>query len=158
MLGAYSEKAFEHAVAGLEGKRHSSDWEAAAEYPITTVIASTADRKIDLLENGRVIAEGRVSIKGSDTKLGSHVFILNGTHDAAKGLSWHAISHHENVGSKLSGGDASEESVVSRLKADDSFQRAMTKSTHPGMVMIVTDNPLHPDRRSGQDFVIMSSA
>ncbi len=59
---------------------------------------------------------------------------------------------------KVSGGDGSEESVVSRLKADDSFQRAMTKSMHPGMVMIVTDNPLHPDRRSGQDFVIMSSA
>jgi hypothetical protein len=48
--------------------------------------------------------------------------------------------------------------VVSRLKADRAFQQAMRKSMHPGMVMIVTDNPLHPDMRSGKDFVIMTSA
>jgi len=27
---------------------------------------------------------------------------------------------------------------------------------HPGMVVVVTDAPLHPDTRSGKDFVIMS--
>jgi hypothetical protein len=158
VLGAYAEQEFEHAVAGLEGKRHPSDWKAASEYPVTTVIASTADGRIDLIENGRVIAEGRFSVKGSGSALGSHVFILNGTHDGAKGLSWHAISHHESAGATVSGGNGSEETVLSRLRADDSFQRAMKKSMHPGMVMIVTDNPLHPDRRSGQDFVIMTSA
>ncbi|WP_093027652.1 L,D-transpeptidase family protein [Thiocapsa roseopersicina] len=68
VLGAYAEEELEDAVAGLEGKRHPSDWKAASEYPVTTVIASTADGRI------------------------------------------------------------------------------------------VTDNPMHPDRRSGQDFVIMTSA
>jgi hypothetical protein len=69
-----------------------------------------------------------------------------------------AISHHESAGATVSGGNGSEESVVSRLKAEDAFQRAMKKSMYRGMVMIVTDNPLYPDRRSGTDFVIMTSA
>ena len=49
-------------------------------------------------------------------------------------------------------------SVLSRLQSDAAFQRAMKQRMHPGMVMVVTDNPLHPDRRSGTDCVIMSSS
>lgn len=166
VLAGYAEQEFEHAVASLDGKRHPSDWKAAAEYPVTTVIASTADRKIELIENGQVVAEGRVTVKGSGDKLGSHVFVLNGIHEAASGLSWHAISHHDDHGVDLSalsgtevtGGKGAQASVMSRLQADDAFQRELKKSLHPGMVMIVTDNPLHPDRRSGKDFVIMTSA
>lgn len=158
VLGAYAEQEFEHAVNSLEGKRHPADWDGTADYPVTTVIASTADRKLDLIENGRVVAEGQLSVAGSSDRLGSHVFILKGAHDAAKGLSWHAISHHESSGPNLPVGNQPEESVVSRLKADRAFQQAMRKSMHPGMVMIVTDNPLHPDLRSGNDFVIMTSA
>ena len=158
VLGAYAEEEFEHAVAGLEGKRHPSDWEEATEYPVTTVIASTADRKTELIENGQVIAEGQLSITGADAALGSHVFILNGAHDGSKGLSWHAISHHESRAVDSPVGDGSAASVLSRLKADGAFQRTMKQSLHPGMVMIVTDIPLHPDRRSGKDFVIMASA
>lgn len=74
------------------------------------------------------------------------------------GLSWHAISHHESAGATVSGGNGSKESLVSRLRADDALQRAMKKSMHPGMVMIATDDPMHPDRRSGRDFVIVTSA
>lgn len=39
-----------------------------------------------------------------------------------------------------------------------SFLRAMKKGVHPGMVIIVTDDRMHRDRRSGADFVIMTSA
>jgi hypothetical protein len=34
----------------------------------------------------------------------------------------------------------------------------MQRRMHPGMVMVVSDLSLHPDRRSDTDFVIMSSA
>jgi hypothetical protein len=55
VLGAYAEEEFEAAVASLEDKRHPSDWEQAQDYPVTTVVASTLDGKIDLIENGRVV-------------------------------------------------------------------------------------------------------
>jgi hypothetical protein len=158
VLGAYAEHEFEDAVAALDGKRHPSDWSGAAEYPVTTVIASTADRKIDLIENGDVVTQGRLSIKGNGDRLGSHVFILKGTHEWAKGLAWKAIGHHEKAGVGMTAAQATEESVVARLQADAAFQGAMRKRMHLGMVMVVTDTPLHPDRRSGKDFVIMTSS
>lgn len=158
VLGAYAEEEFEHAVDGLDGKRHPSDWAATEEYPVTTVIASTADRKIDLLENSRVVAEGRLSVKASADQLGSHVLVLKGSHEGARGLSWHAISHHERAGRTLGAPGSADDFLVAGLSADRDFQRALKQHMHPGMVMILTDMPLHPDRRSGEDFVIMATA
>jgi hypothetical protein len=45
---------------------------------------------------------------------------------------------------------------LSRLKSDAAFSALIREHLHPGTVFIVTDLPLHPDRRSGRDFVIMS--
>lgn len=158
VLGGYAEQEFERAVAGLSGKRHPSDWDTAAEYPVTTIIASSVDRKLELIENGEVVAEGRLSVAGAGSRLGSQVFVLNGADAGSTGLSWHVISHHDAPGADLGAGRDSAESLISRLTADSAFQRSVEHRLHPGMVMVVTDMPLHPDRRSGKDFVIMGSA
>jgi hypothetical protein len=157
VLGADAEEELEAAVASLEDKRHPSDWEQAQDYPVTTVVASTLDGKIDLIENGRVVAEGTLSVDGSPGAFGSHVFILQGAHGGKKGLAWHAISHHERPGAAVSD-QLTDEAIVSRLRANPSFRRSMQRRMHPGMVMVVSDLSLHPDRRSDTDFVIMRSA
>ena len=65
---------------------------------------------------------------------------------------------HEQAGIATAGAQGgAEASVIARLQADAAFQGALRKRMHPGMVMVVTDTPLHPDRRSGEDFVIMTS-
>jgi hypothetical protein len=155
VLSAYAEDEFEDVVASLEEKLHPSDWESIREHPVTTVIASTLDRRIELIENGDVVATGK--LKGAESGLGSHVFVLNGAHDGSRGLNWHAISHHPTADapawSRMSDTD-----FVAHLRTDDTFHRALKPRMHPGMVLIVTDASLHPDRRSNTDFVIMSSA
>jgi hypothetical protein len=158
VLGAYAEHEFEDAVAALDGKHHPADWVSASDYPVTTVVASTADHRVELLENGDLVAQGRLTVKGSGGGLGSHVLVLGGVHAGAKGLSWHAIGHHPQAGFALAKSPPSADAIVSRLQADAAFQRALRKRMHPGMVMVVTDTPLHPDRRSGKDFVIMTDA
>lgn len=45
---------------------------------------------------------------------------------------------------------------MQRLKADPDFIAKISERMHPGMIVILTDAPLHPDTRSGKDFVIMS--
>ena len=157
VLSAYAEDEFEDAVASLESKRHPSDWEGLDEHPVTTVVASTIDRRVELLENGEVVADGKLKIEGADSGLGSHVFVLNGAHGGARGLSWHAISHHPAPGAQALA-RLSDNEFVAHLRTDGKFNRALKPRMHPGMVMIVTDASLHPDRRSNTDFVIMSSA
>lgn len=151
VLGGDAEQELEQAVSQLDGKHHPADWSGGKEYPITTVIASGADRKVELLEDGRVVHEGKLGISGG-APLGSHVYMLKGAGQGGKGLAWQSITHHDQAGGSLPVG-----SVMERLKAAPGFRKAMVASAHPGMVLIVTDNPLAPERRSGKDFVIMSS-
>jgi hypothetical protein len=157
VLGAYAEEEFEEAVAGLADKPHPADWVDAEVHPVTTVVASTLDRRAELIENGVVVAEGELSVDGTPGAMGSHVLILQGTHGGKKGLAWHAISHHERAGAELAGGGSGDD-IVSRVRADGAFRRKVQQHMHPGMVMVVSDLSLHPDRRSDTDFVIMSSA
>lgn len=150
VLGSYAESEFEHVLAGLDGKKHPSDWSESETYPVTTVVASAGSHAIDLIENDRVIATSKMTMKGG--KLGSHVFVLNGAHGETKGMHWTAISHHADAMTF-----SREEDVIKRISADKAFVEAMQKHMHPGMVLVTTDAPLHPDSRTGKDFVIVAS-
>ena len=66
-------------------------------------------------------------------------------------MSWSVISHNDRVGAK-----EAPDSLLQRLRSEDSFVAKLRDKMHPGMVVVVTDAPLHPDTRSGKDFVIMS--
>lgn len=48
--------------------------------------------------------------------------------------------------------------LIERIRADAEFGSTMQQHMHPGMMLIVTDLPTHPEKRSGEDFVIMTVA
>jgi L,D-transpeptidase catalytic domain len=151
ILGSYAESEFRDVEASLDGKKHPSDWAESERAPIVSVVASTSDQKIIMIENGDVIAESNLTIVGKEP-IGSHVFILHGKNDGSNGLRWVALSH----AAEPNGATQSEEGVLQRLKADDRFVANVREKMHPGMTTILTSAPLHPDTRSGKDFVIMS--
>ncbi|MGJ0507412.1 MAG: L,D-transpeptidase [Methylocystis sp.] len=151
VLSGYAEQEFEQVLAGLDGKKHPSDWVAAENAPVTSVIVSSADRTIELIENDRVVARSKLTLKGGE-KLGSHVFVLNGANHDARGMYWSAITH-SNSDSAMTRDDA----VMQRITAEPSFVDAMQTRMHPGMTMVLTDAPLTPDSRSGKDFVIVTT-
>jgi hypothetical protein len=103
-----------------------------------------------LIENGDIVAESALTVAGSGS-LGNHVFVLAGPHAGSPGMSWSVISHGNQVGSK-----EAPDSLLQRLRSEDSFVAKLRDKMHPGLVVVVTDAPLHPDTRSGKDFVIMS--
>jgi hypothetical protein len=151
VLGEYAEHEFDGVVAGLKDKSHPADWSEGTAQPVTTVIASSADLKLVLIENDDELASGKFSVKG-DPRLGEHVFTLVGPHDGQKGMAWQGISHHPDPASA----GKPESSLLTRISADKAFVAAMAAKMHPGMVLIVTDLPTSPDTRSGKDFVIMT--
>ena len=152
VLGAYAEEELEHAVVGLSKKKHPKDWSEGESYPVHTVIASSADGVIELLENGDVVATGKLYITGP-RQLGEHVFHLQGSNGGNRGLAWHGISHHVDPAHP----HEPEEKLIKRITADKAFVTKLRQAMHPGLVMIVTDLPLHPDSRSGNDFVVMTT-
>lgn len=151
VLSGYAEQEFEQVVSSLDGKKHPSDWVAAENMPVTSVIVSSADRVIELIENDHVVARSKLTLKGGD-KLGSHVFVLNGANTDARGMHWSAITH-----GSADAPMTRDEVVMQRIAAEPSFVEAMQARMHPGMTMVLTDAPLSPDSRSGKDFVIVTT-
>jgi hypothetical protein len=150
VLGAYAAHEFDDVVASLDGKKAPADWASDETYPVTTIIASAADRKVELIENDKVIASGGLTLKG-DGPLGSHVLVLKGASDAAQGMHWIGLTHAADPVGQL----VSDEDALNRLTADKDFVDQMRAKLHPGAIMILTDLPLTPDSRTGDDFVIV---
>lgn len=148
VLSGYAKSEFSQVEAGLDGKKQPPDWVAAEANPVISVIASSADRKIEMVQDADVVAAGALTIKGADP-LGSHVFVLQGPDAGIQGMRWVAITHNTD-------GAQPEVDALSRLTADTAFIEQMKQKMHPGMVMILTDAPLSPESKSGKDFVIMS--
>jgi L,D-transpeptidase catalytic domain len=152
VLSGYAEHEFEQVLAGLDGKKRPSDWAEADGYPVVSVIASSADRAIELIENDQVVARSSLALKGGD-RLGSHVFMLNGADQSSQGMHWSAITHHHADGAL-----EPDQNVIQRIRAEPPFVSAMKERMHPGMTMVLTDAPLSPDMRSGKDFVIVTTS
>ena len=157
VLGDFAEHEFVSVQKNLSSKNDPWHTEVISNTDATTstsVIVSHGDMSITILENGAIVAQGRATITNPDLPLGRHVFLLSGAHDGSKGLSWHAISHHDDAGLSLA---EPEDSVLKRIKADKRVLEALQTRMHPGMVLVTTELPAHPDTRSGDDFVLMNT-
>lgn len=144
------------AAAHSKASRESLPWATKVEdfSAPTSILVSGADKSLTVLVDGEVIAEGRVSIAQPEQPLGSHVFILQGTHEGARGLSWHAIGHHSGGGRDV----WVEGNVLQRIRADDKLVSIVHDRMRPGLLFVTTDLPAHRDTRSGKDFVLMTVA
>lgn len=151
VLSGYAENEFVTVEGTLKGKASPVDWADEATNPVTSVVASSVDKQVELLQDGEVIAKGSLTIAG-DTPLGNHVFVLNGPHAGQQGMSWVSIAY----GADDTRDQAIEGSALQRVQADHAFVETMKQYMHPGMVMILIDTPLEPDTRTGADFVIMT--
>jgi hypothetical protein len=147
-----AESELDDAIASIKGKSMPSLDHTDNSTPPVSIIASSADKRIVILENGETIAEGVATIADPDKPLGSHVFILAGTHGGGGALQWHGIGHDSG-----SNATASDIDVLRRIQGDKSVIGAMKTLLHPGMVFVTTDLPLHPDSRSGKDFVVVTT-
>lgn len=151
ILGGYAAGQFSQIVAEKDGRKHPSDWAEAEKQPVTSVIASSSDRKIVLISNAVVVAEAPLTIEGAGS-LGNHVFSLQGLDENA-GLQWIDVT-----GSAARSGAQfrSPASILGNLTTTKDFAALLQSSLHPGAILVLTDAPLHPDNRTGEDFVIMS--
>jgi hypothetical protein len=118
---------------------------------VTSILVSSADKSIYVIQNGDIVAEGKAEIKDPGKKLGSNVFILEkGNED---GFTWQATGY--STGKK--GASKPSSSIVERIKPPAGVQAAIDERMKPGMVFVTTDQPATPETRSGKDFTVMDS-
>lgn len=154
VLGEYASHEFETVNGALKGEKLPWQTTVTRGESSTSIIVSHADMSVTVLENGAVIASGKATIANPDQPLGRHVFMLSGAHEASSGMSWHAISHHDVAGVPVG---QPEEGLLQRIKADKQVLAVIEERMHPGMLLITTELPAHPDTRTGSDFVLMNT-
>lgn len=118
---------------------------------VTSILVSRADTSIYVIQNGDIVAEGKVEIDNPSKLLGSNVFILQSGDE--NGFTWEA------TGFSSGGKDAAkpDTSTVERIKPEAKVQAEIDKRMKPGMVLVTTDQPATAETRSGKDFTIMEA-
>ena len=149
LLAGTAEGELAGAIRALDDAHHPSDWTEQDGNAVVALLASSADRAIYLFREGEEIARASVDILGGD-RFGEHVLMLERGDD---GLYWVGVTHSPDPSQP----SLPEASVADRLRVPDDFNRVLAGNLHLGMTFALTDLPSHPDRRSGADFVIMTS-
>lgn len=152
VLGDYAAHEFEQVKAGLKGKANPWAAQVTSYAAPASILISSADRVGVLLVDGKVVGQAPVTIRDPSKPLGSHVFMLVDAHDGHQGLAWQAISHNAKTGVTLG---QPEVSVIQRISASVEARARVHEAMHPGMTLVTTDLPAHPDTRSARDFVVM---
>ena len=126
----------------------------ASALPATAILVSSADKKIMILDNGEIVAEGSATIADPSEPLGHHVFILSNVNDTDRQLHWHTLGYGDTVGGDV---DAADLGTIQRIRGDHAVIEAIRTRMHPGTVMITVDQPLSEDTRTADDFIIMTT-
>lgn len=148
-LPSLAAREMQTAVAGLQKKalppkeRHDDMQHAVS------LLVSRADRELYVLKDGNIMTEGSIDIVRPNEPFGSHVFVLVAPHENGQSATWHAIRHG-------SGPSGSAEDLIGRVQSDPALAKQVANLMHPGLVLVMTDQPLHPETRSKRDFVVMS--
>lgn len=150
ILDPQAEEKMKTAAAQVSVKARPAQTHVDNKVPALSMIVSSADRKIAVLENGDLVGEYPVSIQDPQMALGSHVYILS---RAADGRTfWHGVGHANTFAAS-----APDIYALQRVQAGDEALKVVAARLHEGATMVMTDLPLHPDSRSGKDFVVMDA-
>lgn len=133
------------------GKTRKKKPAFAKSTAVTSILVSSADQAIYVIQNGDIVAEGKAEIADPKKPLGSNVFVLEkGDED---GFTWQATGY--STGKK--GAKKPSSSIVERVTPPPEVQAAIDERMKPGMVFVTTDQPATPDTRSGKDFTVMDA-
>ena len=153
VLSAEAEKDFDHTVSTLKQKQIPASPQAPYSPPATSIMISSADSRVIVLDDGEIVADGGATILQPSRPLGNHVFVLSHLDADDKELHWKPIGYSTDP--KVAAQSA-DQSTLTRIRADRSINDAIRQRMKPGVVLVTVDLPLSADSRSGKDFVILN--
>lgn len=144
ILGATAERQ-------MASKAGEEMFSPSAPDAVTSILVSRADKKIYVLQNADIVAEGEAIIVNPSEPLGSNVFVWQG--GDAKGSTWAAMGFHADATASIApNGD-----VLQRIDGAPEVMAAIRARIKPGTVLVTTDLPATPDTRSDSNLVVIDS-
>ncbi len=141
---------------GPDARPRTTPAKAGAAAPAkraTSILISSAEQRIVILEDGHVAATGAATISEPGRPLGNHVYVLSPISDADDRLVWRTIGYYESAARGI---EYTPAETLARIRGDQAIIAAIQQRLAPGTVMMTVDLPLSADTRTGKDFVIMT--
>lgn len=154
VLSADAAQQFDAVEAKMKRQPGNHSGTEALQAPATSVLISSADRRITILDDGRQVISGDVTIANPERPLGNHVFVLAAVDGAQKELRWQSIGYYNDANREI---EPTELATIQRIRTQQPVVDAMSSRMHPGVVMVTVDVPLSADTQTGKDFVIISN-
>lgn len=151
-LSALAKSELDAAVARLAKKKLPPKRRHEGMQHAVSLLVSRADQTLYIMRDGSILSRNRVEFLRPNEPLGSHTFMLMGSAKKAGALQWKAVGYTPaDTGVQLHASDAS---VIARIQSDPALAKKIASLMHPGLVLVMTDAPAHPETRTERGFVI----
>jgi hypothetical protein len=145
VLGDYARREFAAVDTALIKSQYSA---GHIDQPtVTSVIVSSKDRTIAVLDDDKVVADGKVSVREADRPLGESVYTLRGTHRSSDSLTWSGVGYGKTDREDLTG-------ALERVTADPSVREEIRRRMQSGLTVVTTDHS-HTDAYRASNFTII---
>ncbi|WP_245414596.1 L,D-transpeptidase [Aestuariivirga litoralis] len=145
VLGDYARREFAAVDTALLKDQYGAGH--AAKPTVTSVVVSSRDKSVTVMEDGHVVARGKAAISGGGKPLGENVYTLTGADRADDSLTWSSVGYgktdREDMGRELR-----------RITADQNVRGEIRKRMQNGMTVVTTDQPNTASHRAN-DFTIL---
>jgi hypothetical protein len=155
-LSGDAQKEFDATVKTLKAKAPPAEFESDVGRPTTSILISSADRRVIVMDSGRIVAQGKASITNPGVPLGSHVFILAYLDETKRNVTWRTIGYYNGKRKGLV--EPTELATIDRIRIDRATSEVIRSRTYPGTTLLTVDLPLSADTRTGKDFVVMANS
>lgn len=152
ILSALAEDEMDVALAQVAEKKLPPKERIKDTKHTVSVLISSADRELTIIKDGEIIDRGPIELSQPTEPLGSHVFVLVGAHDEKKSLHWKSIGFGKS-GAKIEDSGAA---LIERVESSPALAKQIADLMHPGLILVMTDEPAHPETRTKRGFTVMA--
>ncbi|MFT3674205.1 L,D-transpeptidase [Aestuariivirga sp.] len=147
VLGDYAKREYAAVDLSIKAKQYAEG--RVGTPPETSIVVSSADRKVSLWNGSDLVTEGEVRIANPRRPLPNRVYTLTKTDDAKDSLEWSATGYGRGAQARRAAAD------LTRIKAEPRLRDALRQSLHHGATLVTTGERDSPSKRTGPGFVVI---
>ena len=99
---------------------------------VTSVVVSSADRTVTVIDDDKVVAQGKVTITGGQRPLGEGVYTLTGADRSSDSLTWSGVGYGKTDREDMA-------RTLERVSAEPQLREEIRRRMQAGLTVVTTD-------------------
>jgi hypothetical protein len=147
ILGDYARREFAAVNTALVKDAYSAGHTENAK--VTSVVVSSKDRSVTVLEDDKVVAVGKAKIEDDGKPLGEKVYTLTGSKSEDDSVQWSGVGYGKTDREDMA-------NQIQRVTADVQVREEIRSRMQTGMTVVTTDGS-HTEAYRISNFTVLSS-